>query len=104
MHWKRLLIARATRLVAIVRKHFVNTMTSNSFILIHPLRMHRRLAEAKNRPPQHNCPRRRKMLFILRTVRPVGVDFGPTEPARVIPEIQELVGKTSNGRLLAGDT
>jgi hypothetical protein len=44
------------------------------------------------------------MLFILRTVRPVGVDFGPTEPAHVIPEIQELVGKTSNGCLLAGDT
>src|SRR3954451_25117539 len=32
-------------------------MTSNGFILIHPLRMRRRLAEAKNRRSQHNCPR-----------------------------------------------
>ena len=60
MHWKRLLIARPTKSVAIVRKHFVNTMTSNGFILIYPLRMRRRLAEAKNRRLQQKCPRRRK--------------------------------------------
>jgi hypothetical protein len=44
------------------------------------------------------------MLFILRIVRPAGVDFGLTGLARVIPAIQQLVGNTSNGRLLAGDT
>jgi hypothetical protein len=46
------------------------------------------------------------MLFILRIVRPGGVDFGPTGLglARFIPAIQQLVGNTLDGRLLAGDT
>lgn len=47
-------------------------MTSNSFIRIPPLRMRRRLAEAKNRRPQHNCSRKRKVLFNFRMVRPGG--------------------------------
>jgi IS30 family transposase len=49
LHWKRLLIARAKKSATVVRKHFVNTMTLNNSILMHLLRMRRRLAEAKNR-------------------------------------------------------
>ena len=50
--------ARSIRLLAdfAPRKRSVNTMTSNNFILIHPLRMHRHPAEAKNRQLQHSWP------------------------------------------------